>query len=221
VYNLINTNQSKYRLIFCLIDQSGEKLELRVLSPHVPGFSQGFVSGLLFSFIHPHFPFKEGKTGPDAHARCLPSMSSIHFNHSHVIHFVVPHINIFKSVYFHSPGVITLHRSSCFRGNADVSPGASAGIPVNHHELDEEPAGGVDNAYDTVNNTGATGSKSKPPENTTPDVYAAVDKTNREGKPVREGFTFKGHWQPNFLLLISIRYTYGIFNFIFLPVCRV
>ena len=32
---------------------------------------------------------------------------------------------------------------------------------------------------------------------------------------------FKGHWQPKFLLLISIRYTYGIFNFIFWPVCRV
>jgi hypothetical protein len=31
----------------------------------------------------------------------------------------------------------------------------------------------------------------------------------------------KGHWQPKFLLLISIRYTYGIFNFIFWPVCRV
>jgi retron-type reverse transcriptase len=31
----------------------------------------------------------------------------------------------------------------------------------------------------------------------------------------------KGHWQPKFLLLISIRYTYGILNFIFWPVCRV
>jgi hypothetical protein len=31
----------------------------------------------------------------------------------------------------------------------------------------------------------------------------------------------KGHWQSKFLLLISIRYTYGIFNFIFWPVCRV
>jgi hypothetical protein len=34
-------------------------------------------------------------------------------------------------------------------------------------------------------------------------------------------FLVKGHWQPKFLLLISIRYTYGIFNFIFWPVCRV
>jgi hypothetical protein len=112
------------------------------------------------------------------------------FIRRYVIHFVVPHINISKSVYFHSSGVITLHRSSCFRGNADVSPGASAGIPVNHYELDEEPDGGVDNAYDTVNNAGASGSKKKPPENTSPDVYAAVDKKNREGKPVRESFTF-------------------------------
>jgi hypothetical protein len=32
---------------------------------------------------------------------------------------------------------------------------------------------------------------------------------------------FKGHWHPKFLLLISIRYTCGIFNFIFWPVCRV
>ena len=31
----------------------------------------------------------------------------------------------------------------------------------------------------------------------------------------------KGHWQPQFLLLISIRYNYGILNFIFWPVCRV
>ena len=31
----------------------------------------------------------------------------------------------------------------------------------------------------------------------------------------------KGHWHPKFLLLISIRYTCGIFNFIFWPVCRV
>ncbi|CAB4029027.1 Hypothetical predicted protein [Paramuricea clavata] len=60
----------------------------------------------------------------------------------------------------------------------------SAGIPVNHYELDEEPDGGVDNAYDTVNNPGASGSKSKPPANTTPDVYAAVDKKNRDGKPL-------------------------------------
>ena len=97
---------------------------------------------------------------------------------------------ISESVYFHSPGVITLHRSSCFRGNADVSPGASGGLPENQYELDGEPSGGVDNTYDTVNNPGASGSKKKPPENTTPDVYAAVDKKNREGKPVRQGFTF-------------------------------
>jgi hypothetical protein len=31
----------------------------------------------------------------------------------------------------------------------------------------------------------------------------------------------KGHWHPKFLLLISIRYTCGIFNFIFWPVCCV
>ena len=148
------------------------------------------MSGLLFPFIHPHL--RKGKQGliPMLYIDVCHLCHQFTFTRSHVVHFVVPHMNISKSVYFHSPGVITLHRSSCFRGNADVSPGASAGIPVNHYELDEEPAGGVDNAYDTVNNPGATGSKSKPPENTTPDVYAAVDKTNREGKPVREGFTF-------------------------------
>ncbi|CAB4041452.1 Hypothetical predicted protein, partial [Paramuricea clavata] len=69
-------------------------------------------------------------------------------------------------------------------GNADVSPGASGGLAENQYELDGEPSGGVDNTYDTVNNPGATGTKSKPPENTTPDVYAAVDKKNREGKPL-------------------------------------
>jgi hypothetical protein len=30
----------------------------------------------------------------------------------------------------------------------------------------------------------------------------------------------KGHWHPKFLLLISIKYTCGIFNLIFWPVCR-
>jgi hypothetical protein len=34
-------------------------------------------------------------------------------------------------------------------------------------------------------------------------------------------YAVKGHWHPKFLLLISIKYTCGIFNFIFWPVCRV
>ncbi|CAB4026538.1 vascular cell adhesion 1, partial [Paramuricea clavata] len=77
------------------------------------------------------------------------------------------------------------YRSSCFSGNANVSPGDSAGIPVNHYELNEEPDGGVDNAYDTVNPSEASGSKSKPPEENTPSsVYAAVDKGNKDGKPL-------------------------------------
>ena len=45
-----------------------------------------------------------------------------------------------------------------------------------------------DNAYDTVKNE-PSGSKSNPQASTLP-VYAAVDKNNREGKPVCESFLF-------------------------------
>ena len=41
-----------------------------------------------------------------------------------------------------------------------------------------------DNAYDSVNHSGSSASTSKPPEDTLPPVYAAVDKGNKKGKPV-------------------------------------
>ena len=64
--------------------------------------------------------------------------------------------------------------------SANIDP-----VPGNGHEL-EEP-GPSDGAYDTV---WTSGSKSKAPvENALPPVYAAVDKNNRQGNTVREGFT--------------------------------
>ena len=60
-------------------------------------------------------------------------------------------------------------------------------VVVNHYELEEDNAYGSvkgDNAYDSVNPPGSSASTSKPPEDTMPPVYAAVDKNNREGKTV-------------------------------------
>ncbi len=67
--------------------------------------------------------------------------------------------------------------------SANIDP-----VPGNDHELDEPGPG--DGAYDTVWPVETSGSKSKAPvENALPPVYAAVDKNNREGNTVREGFT--------------------------------
>ena len=52
-------------------------------------------------------------------------------------------------------------------------------------------------------------------------LFRASYLVNEKRKPKNVKEPIKGHWQPKFLLLISIRYTYGIFNFIFWPVCRV
>lgn len=41
-----------------------------------------------------------------------------------------------------------------------------------------------DNSYDSINPPGSSASTSKPPEDTLPPVYAAVDKESKKGKPV-------------------------------------
>ena len=51
-------------------------------------------------------------------------------------------------------------------------------------------------------------------------ITASLSKVNLTAVSISFSL-LKGHWQPKFLLLISIRYTYGILNFIFWPVCRV
>ena len=61
------------------------------------------------------------------------------------------------------------------------------GEVVNQYELEDNAYASVkgDNAYDSVNPPASSAaSTSKPPENSLPPVYAAVDKNNREGKTV-------------------------------------
>lgn len=66
------------------------------------------------------------------------------------------------------------------------------GVVVNHYELEEDNAydsikgdnTGNKDAYDSVNPPGSSACTSKPPEDTMPPVYAAVDKNNRDGKTV-------------------------------------
>ena len=69
-----------------------------------------------------------------------------------------------------------------------MDPSGDGGIGVHHYELEEDNAYASvrgDNAYDSVNPAGpSAASTSKPPGDSLPPVYAAVDKNNREGKTV-------------------------------------
>ena len=69
-----------------------------------------------------------------------------------------------------------------------MDPSGDERVVVNHYELEEDNAYDSvkgDNAYDSVNTPGSSAaSTSKPPENSLPPVYAAVDKNNREGETV-------------------------------------
>ena len=66
-----------------------------------------------------------------------------------------------------------------FRSHSNVNPGGSRN-EENHYELEDNELAGQ---YDSVS---ATTSSKKKPESSSPAVYAAVNKENREGKPVSE-----------------------------------
>ena len=83
------------------------------------------------------------------------------------------------------------------------------GVVVNHYELEE------DNAYSSVNTPGSSATTSKPPEDSLPPVYAAVDKNNREGKTVGKVLNLCLKWVGKTLKGLSSNINSNLNRFLF------